>query len=680
VTAAAAPLARSLTPLPGEGLPGYVLRLAHRLGRPPARIAALTGLPANSRSGALAHPMLTMDPQTAATFGTVTRLDPPEVAALCMDRYAERYPPLNLTTRSPVPRVMAITRRGWALVASTRYCPQCLAGDGSPIQQRHGGAWQQRWRLQVVFACITHQRLLEYLCPECATPAGTSRALTSIALLPRLHDQTLHPAQCRGNQQGQTLRSGSRSRPAVCGAWLDTATGHAGDALHETLNRDLLQLQARILDRLEPGGPVEPADARRYFDLLPLVHNLVMLTWPEALHLAGPGPFGTAAGAHVARARHAVGQARAAARPFTVVNPPMRKLPPEPGASAGLLLAADRILGWDDPAGLQDRLMPLAETAAREPQAWYWLRTRQAWPSAVRRSFLPHRKGFTVPARRTGKPPIPPRQFRFRAEHIPQRLPGTWCDQHLAHLPGISLKHLRRAAALKLVELTSGHAWPQAAELLQFPRHIAECAIRTTRRWIRDPASQRDFDHAIEALARELDAISPHTDYATRRHALQDWSMPDTHWKGFIHEMETQTASGSGRRHTISGRKQEIVSVLAWTRITQGEHLYAPLVLADKISNAGAPPRTARLAAQAGEVLHSKDPDDYSTLRRITTSYADRLADHIDRTATADHFDWSPATPTTAAPAPRRKRRTRNTQTTGPQPGKPPRATPRSGL
>ena len=40
------PLPRSLDPLPDESLPGYVLRLAYRLGLAPLRILQLTGLAA----------------------------------------------------------------------------------------------------------------------------------------------------------------------------------------------------------------------------------------------------------------------------------------------------------------------------------------------------------------------------------------------------------------------------------------------------------------------------------------------------------------------------------------------------------------------------------------------------------------------------------------------------------
>ncbi len=52
------PLPRSLDPLPDEVLPGYLLRLAHRLDRTPARILQLTG----SRAGRPAFPA---DPPTS---------------------------------------------------------------------------------------------------------------------------------------------------------------------------------------------------------------------------------------------------------------------------------------------------------------------------------------------------------------------------------------------------------------------------------------------------------------------------------------------------------------------------------------------------------------------------------------------------------------------------------------
>lgn len=646
----AQPLGRSLAPLPDESMHGFILRLAHRLELPPVRIAALTGLPTLGGSYAgwpTALALLTLEPAVAARFATVTRLSSEEVAGLLMDRYADRYPASAMPTGTSPPKVATISRRGWVLMDSTRYCPLCLEGDDSLIQQRHGGAWQQQWRLQVVFACLNHQRFLEHRCRNCGIAASLSMSNHSVALLPWANDKHLHPAQCRNR----------RSASTACGTYF---TDSAANAAPLPPTAELLQLQKQILDKLEPASMIPDGDAREYFQLLSLVHNLIMMSWPHASHLTGPEPLATAVDTHVTNARLDIEQAKARPHGFTEINPPLRKLPVASDATAGLLLAADRLLGWDDLTGLPDRLVPLTEAAAaRYPHGWYSLRTHQAWPPAVRRAFLPHRNGFAIPARPSAITPISPRQCRFRPEHIPAKLPTPWRDQHLAHLTGIGAKHLHRAATLKLVELTSGQAWSRAAELLHLPRRTAELAIFYTRRWMRDDLNQQAFDQATEALAQELDTMPSHVNYLIRRSALHNWTMPDNHWQGFIHELETQTTRGRGRRHTITQTKRQIISVLIWTHITRGEHLFAPAVRADKAAHT-ATPRTAQLAAKTGEVLHS--PDDYRTLRTITTAYADELADHIDRTGTTSNFTWSPPTPLTTAPTPRdtRRRHARN--------------------
>jgi len=45
------PLGRSLLPIPGESLPGFLLRLSCRLHLAPARLAELTGLTPAGHSG-----------------------------------------------------------------------------------------------------------------------------------------------------------------------------------------------------------------------------------------------------------------------------------------------------------------------------------------------------------------------------------------------------------------------------------------------------------------------------------------------------------------------------------------------------------------------------------------------------------------------------------------------------
>jgi len=57
------PLARSLVPLAGESLAGYLLRLSCRLGISPLELARLTGCADGSSPAISRHLLLTLDVQ-----------------------------------------------------------------------------------------------------------------------------------------------------------------------------------------------------------------------------------------------------------------------------------------------------------------------------------------------------------------------------------------------------------------------------------------------------------------------------------------------------------------------------------------------------------------------------------------------------------------------------------------
>ncbi|MDT3440368.1 MULTISPECIES: TniQ family protein [unclassified Pseudofrankia] len=156
------PLPRSLDPLSDETLPGYLLRLAHRLDQPLGHLAAITGLLLPQQQSSIpARRLLWMDPATTQRFADATRLSSQEAAALALANLGGRYPPLDLAPDIWIRQASGITGLvRWVFTQSTRYCPDCLAGDGSTIQQRHGGAWRKSWRVPVVFACTIHERPL----------------------------------------------------------------------------------------------------------------------------------------------------------------------------------------------------------------------------------------------------------------------------------------------------------------------------------------------------------------------------------------------------------------------------------------------------------------------------------------------------------------------------------------
>jgi hypothetical protein len=246
------------------------------------RIMALT-LPAAQearRRGPARHStMVKLDINTRSVFAAATRLDPDEVESLCLNSFASRFPiPRESTT---VKRNYIQKRRNWWLFTGpTRYCPTCLAGDGSAIQQAHGGAWRRSWRLPITFACLRHRQMLRYRCTSCDRPAhghtmiGARGPLVAGPLI-----GGIHPAQCRWSQTDK-----ANSATPDCGARLDSADPHTD------ISDTAFALQQRLLDALTHGTPVTiagvDAEPSQYFTDLRLLSQLVNSVWSRARPVA----------------------------------------------------------------------------------------------------------------------------------------------------------------------------------------------------------------------------------------------------------------------------------------------------------------------------------------------------------------------------------------------------------
>ncbi|MPY59841.1 TniQ family protein [Streptomyces spongiae] len=195
------PLPRALAPLPGEGLPGLTLRLAHRLDLSPTMLFARTGLQTSTASYTSARLLLGLGDRLTA-FAQATQLTPAEAARLTLAPDTERYPSIAMSLH---PRPKRFFPYGlWVFTSFTRYCPHCLAGDGSMIQQRHGGPWKIRWRLPVIFICQDHQTFLRDGCPRCHRSAHAFDQAGS-RLLP------LSPSRPPGHRAGASHRPGCRT-------------------------------------------------------------------------------------------------------------------------------------------------------------------------------------------------------------------------------------------------------------------------------------------------------------------------------------------------------------------------------------------------------------------------------------------------------------------------------------
>lgn len=273
------PLPRSLVPLPGESLPGFLLRLSCRLNQPPARIAELTGLAMDGPCGTPVIVLAGVPEAARGEFTRMTRLTSDQVAGLGTGAWQERYGPVIATERN-APGGHRLN--GQVLLApATRYCPECLAGDRSAIQQALGGPWLRAWHLPVVFACPAHQLLLEHLCPDCGQLVRGRRPGGYAVILPAMRVAGLHPAQCRT----KVTPGNGRSLPACCGARLDQARSR------RPASTGMIALQERILALLDPDGPAStfsaglPASPASYFADHRALQFLACSTWPAAREL-----------------------------------------------------------------------------------------------------------------------------------------------------------------------------------------------------------------------------------------------------------------------------------------------------------------------------------------------------------------------------------------------------------
>jgi len=632
-------LPRSLDPLPDESLPGYVLRLAHRLDVSPARIASLTGLstgsPRHVASGrvALSRALFALDPDRAATFADATRLTTQEVTKLTLTSLGGRYPPLDTHRRGRQRQIHGISiKESWVLTRATRYCPRCLAGDGTVIQRRHGGAWSRLWRLPVVFACTTHRRLLQRTCPACGT-AVHQRPANSDSLLPAAQFAGLHPASCRHPDASNPSKS-------PCAHRLDAFTDGAGRLPRGWDHSAMLALQQRLLDLIRADGPTAtasvgmPTTPGRYFVDLRIVSCLLTASWPAGRDLITEPAHARVLDEHAASARRQIKAARAAgqpARPASAFDrPPLR-----PSASAALFTLADRVLNAGDPDIVRQLLRPLVDAA---PSVRDWIKGFLADDGPCS-SGLQAAVGTEVGAKhvvaRTGisrRPPQPlPQPVRFGPEHIPQYLPARWLDEHFSGLAGIlDPRFLRRAVPVLLARTCTGGGTKSAAQSLDLPQRTGKYAIEfTTRQLSGKPRRQAAFRAALDALTANLDTATTLIDYGRRRAVLRTWSIAPDEWRELITDLIGKPVGRKATLNTDWGdSKRLLASTWIWTSVTEGEPHFAPITRPD--------PARPRPGGQLPNYIHSRWPfiatahGHYADLRQRLDSYASQLATEID--------------------------------------------------
>ncbi len=603
-----APLPRSLDPLTGESLPGYLLRLSHRLRLPPGYLAQRTGLTTGGSGFLGARHLLNLAPPAAAAFAQATRLDAEEVTALTLAPLRLHYPPVAVSTQPT-----RLSADPWLFTSASRYCPACLAGDGSPIQDQLGGAWKRSWRLPVVFICPQHQVFLHHHCPVCHQPQGDTSGVGRLLLRPP--DSSLHPAQCRVSPHAGP----GRCRGAACAHRLGNTGASGQDLVPST---QLLEFQTRLTDLLDPGCPAGPA--AQHFTDLQVVTALIRASWPHSGDLVPAGLAGAAQRYLDHKRTGPPGQRGPAVR---------LSLPLEAAACAALLHAADTVLTTPN---LREALAPLIDALAtgtcripKSPWARAFARDSHACSEHLRQATEPLVRAY----RRTGGRPrgtrAPLRRGGFRPEHIAAYLQQDWYDQHFSHLHTPSVKALRRTAAVCLVQMAAGGSLSDAAEFLGINPHRTNFTAATAvRSWAKTQTDPAGFNSALHALADELNATPALIDYRHRRTALLSWYLDDTGWQKLISQLPPTPGP---IQPVLDDSKRQDASNFVWTRVTQGEHLFAPRPLQARQPIAVHEQWAQRRTATWRQLTRQNPLQHYADLRELLIALAQQLTSSIDR-------------------------------------------------
>lgn len=594
-------LTRSLDPLAGESLGGYLLRLAYRLRLSPIRLAHRTGCtrgPATTQLGR--RLLLDLDIER---FARATRLTSNEAAALTLTAWADRYPPiarsLHQTTKPP-------WIDDWLFNDIPRYCPRCLAGDGSIIQQQYGGTWKKVWHLPIAFACPDHGVLLEHGCPNKHPPAAIPQLISQTA------DCTLRPAQCRGLQRDQPASRG-RTTPS-CGARLDRPA-----AINDP-GAGALEAQHRLLDLFDPRHPAETA--AHFFTDVRVIVALLCASWPF-----GEGRIDPRMRTPVAH--HVRWLGSGTRQSFD--------LPPkDPAATAALLTAAVNILDTTDLPGTLAQHVQQTTWKGRPSRApWARVLSRHAssCSNTLRQAAEPSIRAFRRTEHRTK---APTRTDGYRPEHVAAFLQENWHQQHLAPLArGSRVKSARRNAAVMLVQWAAGGSLGDAAAFLGINPDAGQYAPSPQfLQWLSDHGPEQ-FTAALHRLARDLGTATSLVNYHHRREALQNWYLTPGAWQEIIDRLPPVPGPV---QPVLDDRKRQEASAFVWAHITAGESRFAPRPIENEQPHNV---RRAWLLRRGTTWFQLSRPDPlphYAVLRNLLIEHAEHLAREIDTRSDALRF------------------------------------------
>ncbi|MFF4386821.1 hypothetical protein ACFY0G_08525 [Streptomyces sp. NPDC001552] len=412
-----------------------------------------------------------------------------------------------------------------------------------------------------------------------------------------------------------------KPRP-LCGADLSTPAP-ARRPLKPAQLTALLQLQERLDQHLTP----HPSSGPLFFPDLVAVSQLIKITWPAADSLASaPAALADELDAHIEDVRRRTADLPQGHNGREVIGPP-----PQAAVTAALLAMSEQLLARQNAAHLHEAMQMLARTAhATDRLRFTGIIRRRQLSEPLARALSPQRHGFhaTTGPGTSGHLRVASRPCRFTAAHIPQLLPAHFYERHLAGFAAqltvasrFNARLVRRAAALKLAEMTCGGTWADGARLLAIPPGHAHSGLGQLRARAQGVGSWERFLAGVDAVAAELDRQEQRIDYARRRGALTDWAIPEERWAVLTGDLPNAQAV------------RRAASVLVWARVTEGEYLFSPLIRAG-----GYGPRLdggPDLGRETKDLTGARRGDKARLLERLAL-YSEEIADWCDTASKAD--------------------------------------------
>lgn len=216
-----------LAPLPGEALDSWLEALASRLYVRFGDVLDDLGLGTTARRGDREIPVRTdrtiaLREEDAVRIAHATGTSPQQLHDMTLMRYDGLALRISPQRRSVIPHIL------WGRQRGSRFCPECLAGNG--------GRWPLAWRLGWSFACPAHSRLLADCCPACGRVQRE---------LPFSRQALPVPGRCGTRPP----RNCDRAVPAGCGQDLSLA-----GTLRLPAGHPALALQRLIIETIESGS------------------------------------------------------------------------------------------------------------------------------------------------------------------------------------------------------------------------------------------------------------------------------------------------------------------------------------------------------------------------------------------------------------------------------------------